>query len=87
MTVVDRTDEEPWKRSLMTSPLIDRLRVPGSTVVCVSNTTGRARVLACRSCRSLIRCEATTFVPLSSTVYTAPAPSRLPTAMSVEPIC
>ncbi|MGI9646486.1 MAG: hypothetical protein ACR2O6_14365, partial [Ilumatobacteraceae bacterium] len=58
LTVVDRTDEEPWKRSLLTSPLIDRLRPPGSTVICVSNTTGRARVLACRSCRSLIRCEA-----------------------------
>ena len=26
-------------------------------VVCVSNTTGRARVLACRSCHALVRCE------------------------------
>jgi primosomal protein N' (replication factor Y) len=58
ITVVDRTDEEPWKRSLVTSPLIERLRDPALTVVCVSNTTGRARVLACRACRSLIRCEA-----------------------------
>jgi len=55
--VVDRTDEDPWKRSLVTSELIARLRDPGLTVVCVSNITGRARVLACRSCRSLIRCE------------------------------
>jgi primosomal protein N' (replication factor Y) len=57
ITVVDRTDEEPWKRSLVTSALIERLRNPDLTVVCVSNITGRARVLACRSCRSLIRCE------------------------------
>jgi primosomal protein N' (replication factor Y) (superfamily II helicase) len=57
VTVVDRRDEDPWKRSLVTSALIERLRDPGSTVVCVSNITGRARVLACRSCRALIRCE------------------------------
>ena len=57
VVVVDRTDEDPWKRSLVTSPLIERLRDPALTVVCVSNITGRARVLACRSCRSLVRCE------------------------------
>jgi primosomal protein N' (replication factor Y) len=57
VVVVDRSDEDPWKRSLITSPLIERLRDPSLTVVCVSNITGRARVLACRSCRSLVRCE------------------------------
>lgn len=57
VVVVDRTDEDPWKRSLVTSALIERLRDPALSVVCVSNTTGRARVLACRSCRSLVRCE------------------------------
>jgi primosomal protein N' (replication factor Y) len=57
VTVVGRTDEDPWKRSLVTSELIERLRNPDLTVVCVSNITGRARVLACRTCRSLIRCE------------------------------
>lgn len=57
VVVVDRGDEDPWKRSLITSPLIERLRDQTLTVVCVSNITGRARVLACRSCRSLIRCE------------------------------
>ena len=55
--VVDRTDEDPWKRSLVTSPLIERLRDPAARVVCVSNITGRARVLACRNCRALQRCE------------------------------
>ncbi len=57
VTVVARTDEDPWKRSLLTSELIERLRDPSLRVICVSNTTGRARVLACRSCRSLVRCE------------------------------
>lgn len=57
VVVVDRSSEDPWKRSLVTSPLIERLRDPSLAVVCVSNTTGRARVLACRSCRSLVRCE------------------------------
>lgn len=57
VTIVDRSDEEPWRRSLMTSELIERLRDDDRRVVCVSNITGRARVLACRSCRSLIRCE------------------------------
>ena len=55
--VIDRSDEEPWKRSLVTSELIRHLRDHDRTVVCVSNTTGRARLLACRQCRELTRCE------------------------------
>src|SRR5690606_31959252 len=43
--VIDRTDEEPWKRSLLTSELIRHLRDHTRRVVCVSNTTGRARLL------------------------------------------
>ena len=55
--VVDRRDEDPWKKSLLTSALIDELRDSTKRVLCISNTTGRARVLACRSCRALLRCE------------------------------
>lgn len=55
--VIDRSDQEPWKRSLVTSELIRHLRDPDRIVVCVSNTTGRARLLACRQCRALTRCE------------------------------
>lgn len=55
--VVDRSDTEPWKRSLLTSPLIAALRDPGRRVVCVHNAPGRARLLACRSCRALLTCE------------------------------
>jgi primosomal protein N' (replication factor Y) len=55
--IVDRTREEPWKRSLVSSPLITALRDPTRRVVCVINTMGRARLLACRSCRTIARCE------------------------------
>jgi primosomal protein N' (replication factor Y) len=55
--VIDRTDEEPWKRSLVTSSLVRHLRDSSRTVVCVSNTPGRAALLACRQCRELARCE------------------------------
>ena len=57
VTVVDRTDEEPWKRSLLTSPLITALRDHDARVVCVHNSPGRARLMACRSCRNLLACE------------------------------
>jgi primosomal protein N' (replication factor Y) len=57
LELVDRTKEEPWKRSLLTSPLIQHLRLRGSRVICVHNTKGRARLLACRTCKSLQRCE------------------------------
>lgn len=55
--IVDRTDEEPWKRSLVSSALIAHLRDRSTRVVCVLNTAGRARLLACRTCKSLQRCE------------------------------
>lgn len=55
--VVDRSEEEPWKRSLVSSELIQVLRDPSRRVVCVINTPGRARLLACRSCRSIQRCS------------------------------
>ena len=57
LELVDRTREEPWKRSLLTSPLIQHLRNADQRVVCVHNTKGRARMLACRTCKALQRCE------------------------------
>lgn len=53
----DRSAVEPWKRSLVGSSLIRALRNPALRVVCVLNTVGRARLLACRACRNLQRCE------------------------------
>jgi len=55
--IVDRAEEPPMSRSLVTSALIPWLRDRSKRVVCVINTTGRARLLACRSCRGLARCE------------------------------
>lgn len=55
--IVDRTRDEPWQRSLATSALIRQLRDPQRVVVCVLNSTGRARLLACRTCRAIQRCE------------------------------
>jgi primosomal protein N' (replication factor Y) (superfamily II helicase) len=55
--IVDRRDEDPWKKSMVTSELIALVRDTSQRVLCINNTTGRARVLACRSCRALIRCE------------------------------
>jgi len=55
--VVDRTAEEPWKTSLVTPALIRHLRNHALTVVCVHNTPGRGRILSCRSCKALLRCE------------------------------
>jgi primosomal protein N' (replication factor Y) (superfamily II helicase) len=56
LEVVDRTREDPWARPLVSDALARHLR-SGARVVCVLNTPGRARVLACNSCRSLVRCE------------------------------
>jgi len=57
--LIDRNEEgdDPWKRSLVTSRLIEAIRNPAALVVCVHNAPGRARLLACRSCRSLLACE------------------------------
>ena len=57
LDIDDRSDLDPWQRSLVGSPLIAQLRRPGTRVVCVLNTAGRARLLACRACRTLQRCE------------------------------
>jgi primosomal protein N' (replication factor Y) len=55
--VVDRSREEPWQTSLVSSALLRHVQA-GRRVAVVLNTTGRARLLACRACRTLARCEA-----------------------------
>lgn len=55
--IVDRSAQEPWKSSLLSSELIRELRRTEARIVCVHNTPGRARILACRTCKSLVRCE------------------------------
>jgi primosomal protein N' (replication factor Y) len=55
--VVDQSDLEPWKRSMLSSELIGYLRHSDIRVACVLNTKGQARLLACRTCHALTRCE------------------------------
>ena len=57
--VVDQRDEEPG-HGLLSAALADALRRTvdgGARAVCVLNRRGRARLLACRTCRELARCE------------------------------
>ncbi|MEJ7719171.1 MAG: hypothetical protein WKF58_01360 [Ilumatobacteraceae bacterium] len=55
--VIDRTRDEPWQTSMLTSPLIAALRDERRRIVCVHNAKGRARLSACRTCKALARCE------------------------------
>lgn len=55
--VVDRTQDEAWSSSLLSSELIAELRDHTRRIVCVINTKGRARLLACATCRAIARCE------------------------------
>jgi primosomal protein N' (replication factor Y) len=57
LEVIDRSDDEPWKTSLVTSRLLAVARDPSVRLVCVLNTLGRARRLACRVCRAATVCE------------------------------
>ncbi len=57
--VVDQRDEEPG-HGLLSAALADALRHTvdrGARAVCVLNRRGRARLLACRTCHELARCE------------------------------
>lgn len=55
--VIDRNVDERWASSLVTSQLIELLRDHTKRVVCVLNVKGRARAVACDSCRTVARCE------------------------------
>ena len=57
--VVDQRDEEPG-HGLLSAALADALRRTvgaDSRAICVLNRRGRARLLACHSCKELARCE------------------------------
>ncbi|MDA2945173.1 MAG: hypothetical protein O2925_05580 [Actinomycetota bacterium] len=55
--VVDPTDHDGPARNRVSSALLAEIRNDGRRVLCVTNTTGRSSLLACRSCRELTRCE------------------------------
>jgi primosomal protein N' (replication factor Y) len=53
----DLGDEEKPQFGLLSSRLIEVLRDKSKTVVCILNTKGRSRLLSCKSCKAIIRCE------------------------------
>jgi primosomal protein N' (replication factor Y) len=55
--LVDRRLDERWSSSMLSSDLIEQLRDHSRRIVCVLNVKGRARLLACGSCRELVRCD------------------------------
>lgn len=55
--IIDRNLDEQWSRSLISSELIEELRDKSRKIVCVLNTKGRARLIACGACRTVLRCE------------------------------
>ena len=55
--VVDRNREDPAARTHAMTPAVMRALGSGKRVVCVTNTTGQARLLACGKCSALARCE------------------------------
>lgn len=57
LEVVDVEDRAPWDRFTITDALRRHLADPTRRVVCVLNTTGRARLVGCRDCGSMLRCE------------------------------
>jgi primosomal protein N' (replication factor Y) len=59
LEVVDRRPEPPGS-GLYSSRLVAlaRAATPEARLVCVLNRKGRARLLACATCRELVRCEA-----------------------------
>lgn len=55
--IVDLAADDPRQRGLISSRLIEELRDGTRRVVCIVNTVGRSRLLACSACRELVRCE------------------------------
>jgi primosomal protein N' (replication factor Y) len=56
LEIVDRRGDDPARPTLLSAALVRHLRSE-RRVVCVLNTAGRARLLACLSCGDLARCE------------------------------
>jgi primosomal protein N' (replication factor Y) len=55
--IVDRTLDDRWSQSVLSSELIEELRDHSRRIVAIINVKGRARLLACATCKTLCRCE------------------------------
>ena len=49
-------DDVPVSGSLLSTELLESATTPGRTTVCVLNTKGKARLIACKSCRAVQAC-------------------------------
>lgn len=56
LQVIDRRDDDVGRLGLYSEVLVTQLRTAGRAV-CVLNRTGRSRLLACRNCGELARCD------------------------------
>lgn len=56
--IIDRTTDEQWEVSLVSSRLVELCRDASQRVVVVLNTKGRSRLMACGQCRLIVTCEA-----------------------------
>lgn len=57
VSIVDRGQDPPWNRSILSSDVISLARDSTVRMVCVANTRGLAQLLACRTCDALVRCD------------------------------
>lgn len=55
--IVDRTVNDEWSSSLVSSRLVEIIRAADARVVVVHNVKGGSRLLACNTCRSIATCE------------------------------
>ena len=78
--LVDRRSDDPVRGGLFSDPLVPVIRgEQGDPVVCVLNRKGRSRLLACRECGELARCDEHQ-VPLAQAeddVFTCPVDGAL----------
>lgn len=56
-TALGSSDDDAPRRGLVTTELVAHLRDASKVVACVLNVKGRARLVACTSCREIARCE------------------------------
>ena len=56
-TSLGASDDDAPRRGLVTSELVAHLRDTTKVVACVLNVKGRAKLVACKSCREIARCE------------------------------
>lgn len=50
-------DDVPVAGSLLSSEMLDSISTDGATTVCVLNTKGKARLIACKACRAVQTCN------------------------------